>query len=139
MKTTTILHRVLEPVLRSLPPEAARQIVRAEADEDLQQRVQELAGRANEGILTPDEQREYEAYVDAGDIVATLQAGGPDTGEIVPLFNPRKQTWNDHFAYEGAEIIGLTATGRVTVEVLNMNEPRRLALRQELLENGELD
>ena len=74
MKTTTILHRVLEPVLRSLPPEAARQIVRAEADEDLQQRVQELAGRANEGTLTPDEQREYEAYVDAGDIVATLQA-----------------------------------------------------------------
>lgn len=74
MQTTTILHRVLEPVLRSLPPEAARQIVRAEADEELQQRVQELAGRANEGILTPDEQREYEAYVDAGDIVATLQA-----------------------------------------------------------------
>jgi hypothetical protein len=74
MNTTAILHRVLEPVLRSLPPEAARQIVRAEADEDLQQRVQELAGRANEGTLTSDEQREYEAYVDAGDIVATLQA-----------------------------------------------------------------
>jgi acetylornithine deacetylase/succinyl-diaminopimelate desuccinylase-like protein len=83
MKTTTILHRVLEPVLRSLPPEAARQIVRAEADEELQQRVQELAGRANEGILTPDEQREYEAYVDAGDIVATLQAVARKTLQTV--------------------------------------------------------
>ena len=83
MKTTTILHRVLEPALRSLPPEAAWQIVRAEADEELQQRVQELAGRANEGILTPDEQREYEAYVDAGDIVATLQAVARKTLQTV--------------------------------------------------------
>jgi len=70
---------------------------------------------------------------------SNLSGRDADTGEIVPLFNPRKQTWDDHFAYDGAEIIGLTATGRVTVEVLNMNEPRRLALRQELLENGELD
>lgn len=70
---------------------------------------------------------------------SNLSGRDADTGEIVPLFDPRKQTWDDHFAYEGAEIIGLTATGRVTVEVLNMNEPRRLALRQELLENGELD
>jgi len=83
MKTTTILHRVLEPVLRSLPPEAARQIVLAQADEELQQRVQELAGRANEGTLTPDEQREYEAYVDAGDIVATLQAVARKTLQAV--------------------------------------------------------
>lgn len=70
---------------------------------------------------------------------SNLSGRDADTGEIVPLFDPRKQTWDEHFAYEGAEIIGLTATGRVTVEVLNMNEPRRLALRQELLENGELD
>ena len=83
MTTTTILHRVLEPVLRSLPPEAARQIIRAEADDELQRRVQELAGRANEGTLTPDEQREYEAYVDAGDMVATLQAVARKTLQAV--------------------------------------------------------
>jgi len=70
---TRILHRVLEPVLRSLPPEAARQIASAEADDELQQRIAELADKANEGTLTPEEQREYEAYIDAGDIVATLQ------------------------------------------------------------------
>ena len=74
MKATTVLHRVLEPSLRSLPPEAARQIARAEAGEELQQRVEELASKANEGTLTPDERSEYEADVDAGDIVATLQA-----------------------------------------------------------------
>ena len=74
MERTTILRRVLEPVLRSLPPEVARQIAQAEADEELQRRVEELARKANEGELNPDEQREYRAYVDAGDIVATLQA-----------------------------------------------------------------
>lgn len=50
------------------------QIANAQADEQLQQRVEDLARRANEGELTPDEQREYQAYVDAGDIIATMQA-----------------------------------------------------------------
>jgi hypothetical protein len=61
------------------------------------------------------------------------------TGQIVLLFNPRHQTWSDHFAYEDAEIVGMTPTGRATVAVLNMNERRRLMLRQELLDNAELD
>ncbi|NLY02005.1 MAG: hypothetical protein GXY83_38470 [Rhodopirellula sp.] len=74
MKSTSVLHRVLEPVVRSLPTETARQLARAEADEELQQRIEELACKANEGTLTPEERSEYEAYVDAGDIVATLQA-----------------------------------------------------------------
>ena len=34
----------------------------------------EIACTANEGTLTSEERSEYEAYVDAGDIVATLQA-----------------------------------------------------------------
>lgn len=74
MDTTSIFHRVLEPILRSLPPKAARQIAHAEADEQLQQRVEDLARKANEGELTADEQRQYQAYIDAGDVVATMQA-----------------------------------------------------------------
>jgi hypothetical protein len=61
------------------------------------------------------------------------------TGQVVELFNPRTQSWRDHFAYQGAEITGTTPTGRATVAVLNMNEPRRLELREELLDNAELD
>ena len=47
----------------------------------------------------------------------------PLTGEIVPLFHPRIQMWNEHFAWEasGTRIIGLTAIGRATVVALNMN------------------
>ena len=70
---------------------------------------------------------------------SNLSGRDSDTGRIVNLFDPRQQTWWDHFAYDGAEIVGLTPTGRATVTVLNMNEPRRLALREELRDDGELD
>jgi len=53
----------------------------------------------------------------------------PDTGMIVPLFNPRLHRWEDHFMLADATIVGLTAMGRTTVRVLQMNDPRRLRLR----------
>ena len=62
-----------------------------------------------------------------------------ETGDIVSLFNPREQDWNEHFGFRGAEIVGLTPIGRATVHVLNMNEPHRLRLRVELLAAGEMD
>jgi predicted aspartyl protease len=43
---------------------------------------------------------------------------------------------DDHFAYRGAYVQGLTATGRTTVAVLSLNDARRLGLRKELLELG---
>lgn len=62
-----------------------------------------------------------------------------NTGQIVELFHPRRDSWHDHFAYCGALIVGQTPSFRATVAVLNMNESRRLALREVLLQNGELD
>ena len=55
-----------------------------------------------------------------------------ETGQIALLFNPRAQTWDDHFRCEGQHIIGLTSTGRATVQVCELNAPRRLRLRAEL-------
>ena len=45
----------------------------------------------------------------------------PLTGKSVRLFNPRRQEWQDHFAWSEDDklIIGLTATGRATVEACN--------------------
>jgi hypothetical protein len=60
------------------------------------------------------------------------------TGEIVPLFHPRRDVWEDHFAFRGPLIEGLTAIGRATVRVLRMNEGERLERRTELWEKGEL-
>lgn len=60
-----------------------------------------------------------------------------ETDEIVPLCNPRTQSWTDHFAKQGVTIVGITPTGRATVQVLNMNAKRRLQLRSELRSRDE--
>ena len=56
----------------------------------------------------------------------------PETELIIPLFNPRTQRWNEHFAQQGTEIVGLTPTGRTTVRVLAMNSDVQRELRAEL-------
>jgi hypothetical protein len=62
----------------------------------------------------------------------------PDTRVIVPLFNPRLHSWEDHFVLADVTIVGLTAMGRTTVRVLNMNDSRRLRLRVMLARHGQL-
>ncbi|MEI8382511.1 MAG: hypothetical protein WCJ09_20430 [Planctomycetota bacterium] len=44
------------------------------ADSSLADRVDELAGKANEGHLTEEERAEYEAYIEANNLMAVLQA-----------------------------------------------------------------
>ena len=60
----------------------------------------------------------------------------PQTGILAPLFNPRTQTWLDHFAFEGFRIIGLTPEGRATVELLALNSPERVMERREMSRVG---
>jgi len=55
----------------------------------------------------------------------------PETGETVPIFNPRQQTWKEHFRWDRVQIISLTATGRVTIDALAMNRAIMLAIRTE--------
>jgi hypothetical protein len=57
-------------------------------------------------------------------------------GKIVPLFHPRRQAWKDHFRWQGARLIGKTPIGKVTVQVLNINDPRRVILRRNLINEG---
>ena len=57
----------------------------------------------------------------------------PLTGQLVPLFHPRLQVWNQHFQIVDAEIIPLTAEGRVTARVLRFNDPDRLTERRRLI------
>ncbi len=60
----------------------------------------------------------------------------PETGRLVPFFNPRTQAWAVHFAWEGATIQPLTSEGRVTVTILRLNDADRIAERQRLLAAG---
>jgi hypothetical protein len=58
------------------------------------------------------------------------------TKQIVSLFDPRRQSWDDHFLWQGALITGRTAIGRATVHVLQINAPRRVHLRKRLRARG---
>ena len=53
----------------------------------------------------------------------------PDTDEITELLNPRRHEWEDHLEWKGIFIVGLTAIGRTTVRVFNMNSDDQLSLR----------
>ena len=53
----------------------------------------------------------------------------PETSEITQLFHPRRQSWEDHFEWQGIYLTGKTATGRTTTRVLNINSEDQIALR----------
>jgi hypothetical protein len=60
----------------------------------------------------------------------------PLAERIVPLFHPRRDSWADHFQWRGPRIVGLTATGRATIRVLNMNNPASVSIRRSLIAEG---
>jgi hypothetical protein len=62
----------------------------------------------------------------------------PVTRQEVPLFNPRKQKWNENFTWNDdfTLIIGKTPTGRATVETLQLNREGCLNLRRALFAFG---
>jgi hypothetical protein len=60
----------------------------------------------------------------------------PASGEFVRLFNPRRDRWGEHFAQDGARIIGLTPVGQVTVTLLQLNRDERLLERKLLQQAG---
>lgn len=61
-----------------------------------------------------------------------IQAADPQTGEIAALFNPRRQSWDEHFAWssDGAHIIGKTACGRASVAALRLNRVEMVTARR---------
>lgn len=71
---TAVLDRLLDPLTEALTPAAARALAGFRADAATQARVAELAEKCNEGQLSAAEREEYEAYVQAIDLIAVLQA-----------------------------------------------------------------
>jgi hypothetical protein len=61
-----------------------------------------------------------------------LVAWDPITETMAPLFNPRRQSWGEHFAWspEGDRIIGLTPIGRATRSALDLNHPPLVRARR---------
>ena len=65
-----------------------------------------------------------------------LSSIDPDSHEIVELFHPRRNSWTEHFRFDGPLVVGFSQAGRATVRLLNMNARRRVDLRQNWLETG---
>jgi hypothetical protein len=49
--------------------------------------------------------------------------------QLTPLFNPRKQFWDEHFEIQGGQIVPLTEIGRATEKVLKLNLMSRVEVR----------
>ncbi|MYD61950.1 MAG: HNH endonuclease [Gemmatimonadetes bacterium] len=67
-----------------------------------------------------------------------VEALDPVNGQPVPLFHPRQQRWIDHFRWADrfTHIVGITPTGRATVEALQLNRRGLVNLRRILFAAG---
>lgn len=63
----------------------------------------------------------------------------PATGDSTLVFNPRIDVWREHFRWDGVRLVGVSPAGRATVELLDMNRPVILAIREEEVYWGRLD
>jgi len=55
---------------------------------------------------------------------------------VVRLFNPRTDKWSEHFQWDGPLLRSRTSIGRVTVQVLHINDDSAILVRQLLLDLG---
>jgi len=62
---------------------------------------------------------------------ARQTAADPNAGQEVPLYNPRGDLWSEHFQWQGVRLSRLTATGRATIQALDLNRTLILAIREE--------
>ena len=67
---------------------------------------------------------------------ANVAGFDPESGALVPLFNPRLDGWNEHFHWQGALLLGKTAIGRATIDVLRINDADCVERREELMGSG---
>jgi hypothetical protein len=56
----------------------------------------------------------------------------PSTNELVRLFHPRQDRWEEHFRIAGPVIEPLTKIGSATCQLLRINTPARVIERQAL-------
>lgn len=94
--------------------------------------IDRILSEQHGGSYTPDNTALACHYCNRkkGPNIASVEPG--TTGPVVSLFNPRTDTWSEHFAFQGSVIVGLTPTGRATVALLDMNNTKNVELRSKL-------
>jgi len=71
--TSNVLDQILTPFTECLTPDIAQRIVDMQANPETQSRLDELAGKANEGQLSSAEEAEYAQYREAFHFITVLQ------------------------------------------------------------------
>ena len=59
-----------------------------------------------------------------------MSAIDPATGMEVRLLHPRRDRWEEHLAWQGYAVVGLTARGRALIAAFDLNHERRCRIRQ---------
>ena len=69
----TALDGLLDPLSRCLDAESAQRVAEFRVDPAVQARIDTLAERANDGVLSEEERAEYDALINAADFISILK------------------------------------------------------------------
>ena len=72
--TKTVLDRLLDPLSECLSEDEVRRLTSLPPDPVVEERLEVLAAKANEGLLSDEERSEYELYIQADDFMTLLLA-----------------------------------------------------------------
>lgn len=100
--------------------------------------IDHIVPRSAGGETTPDNLALACPHCNGRKWVRT-QANDPLTGELVELFSPRTENWDDHFRWSETEPVileGKTPRGRATIALLELNHRKLVETRELLLELG---
>jgi hypothetical protein len=73
-ESSSVLDQLVTPLGECLTPESSRRLLAIKANPQLQARVDDLAKRHTQGLLTPEERAEYGGYVYFDTFVAILKS-----------------------------------------------------------------
>lgn len=73
-RPTSSVRELIDLLGDCLTPETARRLVELRTSPQFDQRVEELADKCNEGLLSEEERDEYDAIIHFGNVIAILQA-----------------------------------------------------------------
>ncbi len=107
----------------------------AESDSNFAYHIEHIISRKHGGSDHPDNLAwscSVCNWKKGSNISTILEENGP----LIPLFNPRKDHWFDHFEVNDGEILPRTHVGVATAKLLVFNAPDNIIERRELIEAG---
>lgn len=72
-QSESVLDLMIDPVIHCFDAESAAKLLDVRIHPAVQERISELASKANEGLLTDAERAEYEACINTDDFISILK------------------------------------------------------------------